>query len=51
MTSHDIFFGFILVDYQTELLEKYLVTGDWSQSNPFHVTANKRVAIILIAET
>ena len=31
--SHDIFFfGFILVDYQTGLWEKYLVTGDWSQS-------------------
>ena len=27
-----IFFGFILVDYQTGLWEKYLVTGDWSQS-------------------
>ena len=35
MTSlygHDIFFCFILADYQTELWEKYLVTGDWSQS-------------------
>ena len=30
--SHDIFLGFILVDYQTGLWEKYLVTGDWSQS-------------------
>ena len=30
--SHDIFFGFILVAYQTGLWEKYLVTGDWSQS-------------------
>ena len=30
--SNDIFFGFILVDYQTGLWEKYLVTGDWSQS-------------------
>ena len=28
-----VFFGFILVDYQTGLWEKYLVTGDWSQSN------------------
>ena len=27
-----IFFGFILVIYQTGLWEKYLVTGDWSQS-------------------
>ena len=27
------FFGFILVDYQTGLWEKYLVIGDWSQSN------------------
>ena len=24
--------GFILVDYQTGFWEKYLVTGDWSQS-------------------
>ena len=32
--SHDISFGFILVDYQIGLWEKYLVTGDWSQSNP-----------------
>ena len=31
--SHDILFGFILVDYQTGLWEKYLVTGDWSQSS------------------
>ena len=30
--SHDIFSCFILVDYQTGLWEKYLVTGDWSQS-------------------
>ena len=29
-----IFFGFILVDYQEGLWEKYLVTGDWSQSRP-----------------
>ena len=31
------YFGFIFVDYQTGLCEKYLVTGDWSQSriNPF----------------
>ena len=28
-----VFFCFILVDYQTRLQEKYLVTGDWSQSN------------------
>ena len=28
--SHDIFF--FLVDFQTGLWEKYLVTGDWSQS-------------------
>ena len=27
------FFCFILVDYQTELSEKYLVTRDWSQSS------------------
>ena len=27
-----ISFGFILVDYQTGLWEKYFVTGDWSQS-------------------
>ena len=27
-----IFFGFILVDYQTGLWRKYLVIGDWSQS-------------------
>ena len=26
------YFGSILVDYQTGLGEKYLVTGDWSQS-------------------
>ena len=26
------YFGFILVDYQTGLEEKYIVTGDWSQS-------------------
>ena len=30
-----IFFGFILVDYQTGLWEKYLVTRDWSQSSFF----------------
>ena len=30
--SHDIV-CFILVDYQTGLWEKYLVTGDWSQSS------------------
>ena len=30
--SHDIF-CFILVDYQTGLWEKHLVTGDWSQSS------------------
>ena len=29
-----VFFGFILVDYQTGLWEKYLVTWDWSQSIP-----------------
>ena len=33
--SHGIFFGFILVDYQTELCEKYLITGDWTQSKCF----------------
>ena len=27
-----IFFAFILVDYQTGLWEKYLVTGNWNQS-------------------
>ena len=30
--SRDSFFGFILADYQTGIWEKYLVTGDWSQS-------------------
>ena len=29
-----LFIFFILVDYQTELWEIYLVTGDWSQSTP-----------------
>ena len=30
-----IFLSFILVDYQTGLWEKYLVTGDWNQSKHF----------------
>ena len=31
--SHDSFFGSILVDYQTGLSEKHLVTENWSQSS------------------
>ena len=37
------FIGFILVDYQTVLCEKYLVTGDWSQSNNKQTTDQRKV--------
>ena len=40
--SHDIslFFFFILMDYQTGLWEKYVVTEDWSQSNLYILYIN-----------
>ena len=47
--SRDIFFFFfcfILVYYQTRLWEKYLVTGDWSQSTVWDTSTDSKMDVL-----